>query len=493
MRPARLAPALCGAAILLVAIAWRRGGEYDEFYSVFLVAGHPRPDWPALPFGAGAARAFYRGHAGFGAIATGLRRGDVHPPLYFWLLSLWRDALGVGLFRLRLLSVVETLGALALLGRIALRMGISPSLTIAITTLFYGFAYTGIVARDFALATLCAMAGTLLAIDAARGGSARAGFCAGALLGAACFSNYLASFTAVAVGLWLAWMTWRQWRVWLAAAMGGAAFLPAGLWFFLAQAGSRRGQFPPFRLVPALGALARDQAGALLGALPREVPAAFAMPVAAVLGVGLAGLLILVLHDGRRALGRDDRALLAAGFAAPPLGLLALGAAFGNQPFEMRYVWLGLPFAGLALAASLRRRPWALAASLAVGATSVAGLALSPATMQPAARMVRAAARLPAGTLVIVPFGNDGVGVPGPFVAAAPAQMHILVARAAGAAVLAAARPYPRIAVARIEADGASRALVPRLAALFKAAPCWHSVPAGPLLAVFANTCRERR
>ena len=70
MRPARLAPALCGAAILLVAIAWRRGGEYDEFYSVFLVAGHPRPDWPALPFGAGAARAFYRGHAGFGAIAT---------------------------------------------------------------------------------------------------------------------------------------------------------------------------------------------------------------------------------------------------------------------------------------------------------------------------------------------------------------------------------------------------------------------------------------
>ena len=103
-----------------------------------------------------------------------------------------------------------------------------------------------------------------------------------------------------------------------------------------------------------------------------------------------------------------------------------------------------------------------------------------------------AAARLPAGTLVIVPFGNDGVGVPGPFVAAAPAQMHILVARAAGAAVLAAARPYPRIAVARIEADGASRALVPRLAALFKAAPCWHSAPAGPLLAVFANTCRER-
>ncbi|HQU11383.1 MAG TPA: hypothetical protein PLV07_07345, partial [Acidiphilium sp.] len=355
------------------------------------------------------------------------------------------------------------------------------------------FAYTGIVARDFALATLCAMGGTLLAIRAARGGDVRAGFCAGALLGAACFSNYLASFTAAAVGLWLAWMTWRRWQVWLAAAMGGAVFLPAGLWFFLAQAGSRRGQFPPFHLAPALGALARDEAGALLGALPREVPPALAMPVAAVLGVGLAGLVFLVLRDGRRALGREDRALLAAGFAAPPLGLLALGAAFGNQPFEMRYVWLGLPFAGLALAATLRDRPRVLAVLLAVGAASVAGLALSPATMQPAGRTARAAARLPAGTLVVLPFGNDGVGVPGPFVAAAPAAMRILVARTAGPAVLAASLPYPRIAIARIEADGASRALVPRLDALFKAAPCWHSVPAGPLLAVFANTCRERR
>ena len=492
MRPARLAPALCGAAILLVAIAWHRGGEYDEFYSVFLVAGYPRPDWPSLPFSAGAAGAFYRGHAGFGAIAAALRRGDVHPPLYFWLLSLWRDGLGFGLFRLRLLSVAETLGALALLGRIASRMGVSASLAIVITTLFYGFAYTGIVARDFALATLCAMAGTLLAIEAARAGSARVGFCAGALLGAACFSNYLASFTALAVGLWLTWMTWRRRRVWLAATMGGAVFLPAGLWFFLAQAGTRRGQFPPFHLAPALLSLARDEAGALLGALPREVPAAFAMPVAAVLGAGLVGLLILVLRDGRRALGREDRALLAAAFAAPPLGLLALGAAFGNQPFEMRYVWLGLPCAGLALAASLRDRPRVLAVLLAVGAASVAGLALSPATMQPAGRMARAAVLLPADTLVILPFGNDGVGVPGPFVAAVPAEMRILVARAAGPTVLAAARHYPRVAVARIEADGASRALVPRLAALFKAAPCWQSVPAGPLLAVFANTCRER-
>ena len=438
MRPARLAPALCGAAILLVAIAWHRGGEYDEFYSVFLVAGYPRPDWPSLPFSAGAAGAFYRGHAGLGAIAAALRRGDVHPPLYFWLLSLWRDGLGFGLFRLRLLSVAETLGALALLGRIASRMGVSASLAIVITTLFYGFAYTGIVARDFALATLCAMAGTLLAIEAARAGSARAGFCAGALLGAACFSNYLASFTALAVGLWLTWMTWRRRRVWLAATMGGAVFLPAGLWFFLAQAGTRRGQFPPFHLAPALLSLARDEAGALLGALPREVPAAFAMPVAAVLGAGLVGLLILVLRDGRRALGREDRALLA------------------------------------------------------VGAAAVAGLALSPATMQPAGSMARAAVLLPADTLVILPFGNDGVGVPGPFVAAVPAEMRILVARAAGPTVLAAARHYPRVAVARIEADGASRALVPRLAALFKAAPCWQSVPAGPLLAVFANTCRER-
>src|ERR1700734_4029176 len=92
-------PSRCGflwilplCAVVLVATAWLRGAEYDEQYTLFLTAGVPRPDWPITVFPAGLARDIQAGHAGLIAIARDLRPTDVHPPLYFWLVSLWRDA-----------------------------------------------------------------------------------------------------------------------------------------------------------------------------------------------------------------------------------------------------------------------------------------------------------------------------------------------------------------------------------------------------------------
>lgn len=487
-------PVLGAAALVLLSIARHRGGEYDEFYSVFLIAGDPRPHWPALPFAAAAARHFYEGHASFGRIALALRDGDVHPPLYFWLLALWARIAGHALFALRLLSVLETLAGLAVLGRIARRIGVSAPLAILLTTLCYGFTYTGIVARDFALATLCTLGGTLLLIGAEQETRPARALAAGILLGAACFSNYLASFTTLALLLWLTVTAWRRWRLWLAAGLGAALFIPAGIWFFAAQAGSRRGQYPPFNFTTALSELARNQAGALIGALPRYVPPHWSMAVTAGLALILGSLALLVARHGLRNLAPRHRTLLATGFAAPPLGLLLLGLIFDNTPIEMRYLWLGLPFAGLAFAATLRERPLALTLLLAVQGSAIIGLALAPATMQPADRTVRAAARLGlADTLVIVPFGNDGVGIPGPFIAAAPPAMRILVARRAAPSILGAASAFPRVAIARIRVDQASRALVPRLEHLFNADRCWQSVAAKPDLAVFANQCREKK
>lgn len=482
------------SALVLVTVAWWRGGEYDEFYSVFLIAGDPRPHWPALPFAASAARHFYDGHASFAGIAQALRQGDVHPPLYFWLLALWRHISGCSLFGLRLLSVLESLGSLVIIARIARIIGVSPPLAVLLTLSSYGFAYTGIVARDFAQASLCALGGTLFLIRAGQTSRARSAFAGGLLLGAACFTNYLASFTTIALLSWLAVTSWRKPRVWLAAGAGAALIVPAGAWFFAAQVGSRRGQYPPFDPVRAIVELARDQAGALLGALPRDVPIAAAGMLTAILALGLALLAVTVIRHASVRLPPGTRFLLAAGFAAPLLGLFVLGAIFDNMPFEMRYLWLGLPFAGLALAAALRHRPITLGLLLAVQATAIAALALAPATMQPARRTVRAAAALDrAGTLVIVPFGNDGVGIPGPFIAAAPAGMKLLVARRADRAVVTRSAGFRRIAIAQIRVDAASRALVPRLVHLFNASPCWHSVPTKAPLAVFANQCRERK
>jgi hypothetical protein len=87
------APRLSAAAVLLlstlvlVGAAWLRGAEYDEQYTVFLLAGDARPAWPDGVFTAGDVRDRFHGQAGAVQIAADLRRGDVHPPLYFWAVS----------------------------------------------------------------------------------------------------------------------------------------------------------------------------------------------------------------------------------------------------------------------------------------------------------------------------------------------------------------------------------------------------------------------
>ena len=106
--PKSLSPALTFllCALILGLTAWIRGAEYDEQYTLFLTAGVPRPDWPETAFPAGLARALQSGHSGLAAIGHDLRVTDVHPPLYFWVLSGWRAIFGGGLLTARVLSVL---------------------------------------------------------------------------------------------------------------------------------------------------------------------------------------------------------------------------------------------------------------------------------------------------------------------------------------------------------------------------------------------------
>src|ERR1700689_4717911 len=86
----RFLAVLLPCALVLLLVAWQRGAEYDEQYTLFLTSGVPRPDWPASMFPAGLARQLQSGDASMTAIAHDLRVTDVHPPLYFWLVALWR-------------------------------------------------------------------------------------------------------------------------------------------------------------------------------------------------------------------------------------------------------------------------------------------------------------------------------------------------------------------------------------------------------------------
>ena len=411
------------AAVLLTAVAWHRAPEYDEAYSIFLTAGHARPAWPTGVFTAGSVRFLFAGPASFPQIAHDLRTGDVHPPLYFWGLEIWRSVAGPSWFAARMLSVLFTLIGLWLLARLAAaaKIPVIPALFLAL--LSYGFAYTGITARGFALAQMCNIAGVYLVFLSVcqRRRRAPALVCAlagGVAFGAACFTNYLALFTACAAFLWL--LLTRP-RLLPAALVGFLCFLPACAWFFLAQRHSRVGQFEPFSPLHALALLAKDSGATIFGGLPLYA-GRFGTVVTLALAILFLTCIGYVLHH-RRA----HASLFSLTAIATPCGLFALGLIFGNTPIEIRYLAVSTPFLALLFAQALPRP--LLALMLLVQTCAIAGLAFAPATMQPQARAARFATQAAAtyNALVLLPYGNDGVGIPGPFIATAPDNMRILL------------------------------------------------------------------
>ncbi len=258
------------AAAVLITAAAHRSFEYDEAYTFLLTAGVPRPTWPTAPFLAGEMRGLFQARASLPAIAAALRATDVHPPLYFWAIDIWRRALGGELLVARLFSVVCALAALLAVDRLARQARIPAATAVLLTLGCYGFTYTGAVAREFALAQALSLWGAVGAYSARRHASPRYAALAGLLLGAATATNYLIVFVAVAG---LGWLLLRKNPAssisCLTAALAGfAAFLPLDLWFFAAQHASRTGQFPPFAWGSSVIRLAQCYAGALLGATP---------------------------------------------------------------------------------------------------------------------------------------------------------------------------------------------------------------------------------
>jgi hypothetical protein len=466
------------ACLLLTAAAAWRSPEYDEAYSIFLTAGDARPIWPSGMFTAGEVRDHYRGAASLGRIAADLRRGDVHPPLYFWALELWRRAFGPGWFTARLLSVVISVIALAALGWVASLAEIPPARAMVFALLCYGFAYTGIVARGFALAQALNLLGVglVLASTQVRAGARLRGFMGGLALGAAGFSNYLAVFVALASFCWLC--ARRRRHVLPFVLLGFGLFLPAMLFFYLPQRASRTGQFQAFSLPHALALLAKDFGAAWFGGLP--LYAGRAGPyVAAALGLisVLSAFFILRGWTGRSS-------LFAMAVIFPPLGMLTLGLLFNNTPIEIRYLAFTLPFLALLLAQSCP--PPLRAVLITLEGCGVAGLILAPLTMQPQALAAHAAARFSPPALVLLPFGNDGVGVPGPFIAAAPDGMRLLLVKPGSPPDLSHEK---EVILVSLKADQASTQVDAELRQIFLATPCWDRQQITPSLMLFTRSC----
>jgi hypothetical protein len=469
---------LLGAALLLVTVAWSRSAEYDEQYTLFLTGKVARPVWPARVITVGEVRDLQSATAGLGKIASDLRTTDVHPPLYFWVISGWRRLLGNSLFVARLASVlcsVVTLYIIALMARTAAIPAVPAML---LTAGCYGFVYTGAIARGFALPQMLSVAGVALLADDRRRPARM--LAAGMLLGAATFANYLAAFVGCA-GVLHALR--RGPRAFLAVAIGFGIWLPADLWFFVAQRQSRAGQFAPFELGHVLASLARYSVANVFGGLPLYVGSVTQPFLAAgvsmlfVLAIGM--IVCRMRYLPVRATGR----LLALCAIAPPLGLVLLGIAFGNSPVELRYLAFSMPFLALLMAAALTRG--LQYATLAVQAVALIGLMQRPETMQPARATARAAAVLADNGIVLVPRGNDGVGIVGAFANEAPRAMRILVVgpESTPAEIRASVAQFSPVLLALLGQDASSRATLPLMRAAFDSA-CWR--PAGERVNVVA-------
>jgi hypothetical protein len=142
---------------------------------------------------------------------------------------------------------------------------------------------------------------------------------------------------------------------------------------------------------------------------------------------------------------------------------------------------------GLLLAGALDRRGAALL--LAVQAAAIAGLMLAPQTMQPAHAAAHAAAALVQDGVVLLPRGNDGVGVVGAFAIEAPPALPLLLipALASPEQIRARIRPWHRVVLALLEQDAASRAASAVMLRTLKE-PGWREVAHEANVAVYVRT-----
>jgi len=286
---------------------------------------------------------------------------------------------------------------------------------------------------------------------------------------------FVAAAAVAATGAWLA----------IPAAV---PFLALDAWFFAAQHGARPEQFPPFKFGASLLRLAEYQAASLFGGLPMYVDGFWRKAVGTFVGV-LIAVLVLCIGTARPWRAGPAMRLVLAAAVAPPIGLLLLGAVFDNTPIELRYLSFGLPFFALLIAWVLSRARFArlmLRLTLTVQLASIAGLLLSPRTMQPARAAASEAARLAAGTTVLVPRGNDGVGIVGAFGIEAPASLPLLVI-SPGDAIADRLAPYHRVAVAVLAQDRDSIATLARVRSAL-APPNWHPVASGSSLEIYERS-----
>jgi len=229
---------------------------YDEAITLLTTSGHAVPDWTL-------GMEEFRPTGNLLKILLDLYNHDVHPPLYFWTLALWRVLFGGSLEIARALSALFTLATVGLLYRYAaltkIRWAFVPAVLYALSAAGLRYAYN---ARPYAMATFL----IVLTIYLSERKSQWVGCCAAAAVATHYFS-VLCVGPIVTAACVLSWKTDRRWAV-----LTGVSFLllSSPLSILVLHTGST-GAFPHFeQLGHELHALVKSSVAAAMPSASEE-------------------------------------------------------------------------------------------------------------------------------------------------------------------------------------------------------------------------------
>lgn len=333
---------------------------YDEAITLLETTGNARPSWPQKPVSASTAKKLFEGAPTLIKIAKDLRQTDIHPPVYYWLLSLWRRWISFSLENARAFSLVCSIGSILALYLILnagkIKRPIIPSLIYATST---NAVFFGHEARAYALASLMIGMGTLfayLASEVALRNKTHLAIYSTAMAiccGVAFQTNYLTLFSACIILLWFLICLWPASRfIAVVSLLLAVSIWLIGLPSFLKQLGMRTHQAVGFvGIFPEITKIIKMNMDVICTLMFRNN--ILNLLLLAVLLWVLIVMMLITATQIRRHWFETNRKLLVLFFGlacAPSLGLFMMDLIFDKNLANSRYLMLAGPALSVILA-----------------------------------------------------------------------------------------------------------------------------------------------
>jgi len=357
------------AVLVLITVTVRIPGVfnrsiwYDESITLLETAGNAIPTWSTQLTPAATQKELLAGSPTFGEVAAGLRETDVHPPVYYSLLSIWRRIAGNSIETARIFSVFWSTASVILLYLLLRASGFfRPFWPTLVYSLSSGAVHYSHEARNYALAMFFLLAASFLAYLATISGvNSRRQFwilsvAVGIFCGLAFQTNYLSIFPVFFLLLWFVFWNQKPRRLrTISAIVVSFGISAAGAATLAVQLGARPKQFHK-----ELGIW--DE---LIKIFDFNIEMLWT-PVVSNRGVGIAVLgtvlilaviSLLCLKNSWRVIDKKLFTMMAGLAIAPSLGVLVLDLLFSKNLGKSSYVFFAGPAVVYLLTLAIGNRP----------------------------------------------------------------------------------------------------------------------------------------